>query len=101
MKFGMIFTPKFIVLSTKTAGNWNLWAPWAGLGGGILSVILGIILAITAWCLSLENSYQYLKEASIICFALNLPLFMLGAHCLDSLDTRPKLSKQKIKERMQ
>lgn len=80
--------PRIILLIKKD--RWELESVGAvfGFGGAIFSFIAAIILATVAWSLSPAGIYQNFKVASFICFALNLPLLALGAHCLDLLEKK-------------
>lgn len=59
-----------------------------GLGSGILSIIVAIVLpVITPW-LAASDSVSFLKGISSVLLILFLPLLILGAHCLDLLEKK-------------
>lgn len=59
-----------------------------GLAGGLLSILLGALLWPTVTLLAPGSFRAFLNLIEILFFALSLPLLSLGAHCLDSLETR-------------
>lgn len=80
--------PRMGLLIKKDCWEWESVVAASAFGVGVLSFVAGTILTIAAWFVSPGNLYQYFKVASIICFAINLPLFALGAHCLDLLEKK-------------
>lgn len=56
-----------------------------GLGGGIVSFVLTMTLAVFNW-LTRDGSVPLLKEIDFVSLISVLPLLALGAHCLDLLE---------------
>ena len=69
--------------------------PWAwksvcatlGLAGGVIAPALGAAADVIAWFVRSPSINSYLSAASIVLCALTLPLLILGALCLDSLES--------------
>jgi hypothetical protein len=76
------------VLIKKNKGTLESFGVVAGLGGGILTALLVIILSIIPWSMRISNIAPAIKAINFICLLLILPLLALGAHCLDLLEKR-------------
>jgi hypothetical protein len=59
-----------------------------GVGGGLLSIILGALLWAVVALLAPCSFRTLLNTVEIAFFALSLPLLALGAYCLDLLEKR-------------
>ena len=68
--------------------SWQSIGAVSGLGGCILSPVLGTLLIALTWFIHSERVVSYLNGVSIVLFALTIPLLGLGAHCLDLLDRK-------------
>ncbi|HEY0379935.1 MAG TPA: hypothetical protein VGC87_23675 [Pyrinomonadaceae bacterium] len=70
--------------------------PWAwqsvcavlGLAGGVIAPILGATADVITRFVHLQSVNSYLHVASILLCALTLPLLILGAFCLDLLESK-------------
>jgi hypothetical protein len=71
-------------------GSWPAAGAFIGLTGGALSPLLGIILSLMAWNTTSESSKLLLSEWGTAFFMLSLPLYALGAHCLDLIESRSR-----------
>ena len=82
--------PRIYLLIKKN--QWESIGAVFGLGGGILSLVMGIVFEIVTWSLFMQSNNLYFKKVSFICFMMNLPLLTVGAHCLDLLEKKTSLS---------
>ena len=70
--------------------------PWAwqsvlavlGLAGGVTAPILGATADVMTWFVHSQSVNSHLHVASIVSCALTLPLLILGAFGLDSLESK-------------
>jgi hypothetical protein len=69
--------------------GWTLQSICAtsGLAGGLLSITLGALLWMVVPLLTPGRFGSFLNMVEILFFALSLPLLVLGACCLDLLET--------------
>ena len=78
--------PRVFFLIKTNKWTWQSVGAVFGLGGGILSIIVAIVLPIIATWLAPSDSIPFLKGVSSVLLILFLPLLALGAHCLDLLE---------------
>lgn len=81
-------TPRSIIRELRCHG-WTLKTGSAAVGfcGGVAAGVLGSILTAVAWFTgAVWHGYSLQRSGTIFLF-LTIPLFILGAHCLDLLDT--------------
>ncbi len=70
--------------------------PWAwqsilavlGLAGGVIAPVLGATADVVTWFVHAQSVNSYLHVLSIVLCALTLPLLILGAFCLDLLESK-------------
>lgn len=75
-------------LVKKNPRTWQSVCAVLGLAGGVLSPFLGTLLTAITWFISHQRAITYLNRASIVSFALTIPLLAFGAHCLDLLEAK-------------
>jgi len=75
-------------LVRKNPRAWQSHFALLGLAGGVVSPALGATADVVTWLVRSPSVISYLHVASIVLCALTLPLLMLGAHCLDSLESK-------------
>ena len=68
--------------------RWQSSGAVIGLGGGILSPFLGMLLTATAWFIHSQEAISVLNILSIVSFTLTIPLLAFGAYCLDLLEAK-------------
>ncbi len=80
--------PRVSFLIKTNKWTWQSVGAVFGLGGGILSIIVAILLPIIASWLTPNDLVSFLKGISFVFLILFLPLLILGAHCLDLLEKK-------------
>lgn len=75
-------------LIKKNPRAWQSVCAVAALAGAVLTPFLGAAFDITTWFAASQALNSRLHVLSIVSCALTLPLLMLGAFCLDSLEAR-------------
>jgi hypothetical protein len=75
-------------LIRKIDGSWAAAGAFIGLMGGILSTLSGMILTLMAWNTASESFKLPLDQWGTALFILSLPLYALGAHCLDLVERK-------------
>src|SRR5688572_16181073 len=75
-------------LIKKNPRAWQSVCAVFGLAGGVISPILGALADVFTWFLASESVNSDLQVVSIVLCALTLPLLMLGAFSLDSLQRK-------------
>jgi hypothetical protein len=75
-------------LVRKNPWTWQSVCAVLGLAGGLAAPVLGAAADVVTWVVHAQPVNTYLHAASIVSCALTLPLLILGALCLDSLETK-------------
>ena len=75
-------------LIKKNPWAWQSVCAVLGLTCGVLAPMLGAVSDITTWVVSSKKMTAYLHLISIVLCALTIPLLILGAFCLDLLETK-------------
>lgn len=75
-------------LIKKNPWAWQSVCAVVGLVGGVAAPLLGATSDVITWFVHSETVNSYLHVLSIILCALTLPLIILGAFCLDSLQRK-------------
>jgi hypothetical protein len=75
-------------LIKKTPWSWQSVCAVVGLAGGIIAPFLGATADVITWFINSHAVISYLHVLSIVLCALTLPLLILGAFCLDSLEAK-------------
>jgi len=81
--------PRIVLLIKMNKWAWQSVGAIFGLGGGVLSIILAIVLPFIISWLTPSDLVSILEKISFIFLALSLPLLAVGAHCLDLLEKNP------------
>ena len=68
-----------------------------GLCGGFIALIFGVLVTAVSWFVDPKWHGVFLHQMSTVLFILAMPLFILGAHCLDLIDNE-KLRHEKGQE---
>jgi len=89
-----------IALYNNQEPMWNRYHLFAGigLGGGFIAGCFGLLLTVIAWFGATE-SYSAMHTFGTLLVVITIPLFILGAHSLDTLDrvTKEHRFQQKTK----
>lgn len=81
---------RILLLIGKNRGAWQAVAGVAGLLGGLLSIVLGVLVWAVVGLIAPSGAVgSFLDAAGTVLFVLPLPLLALGAHCLDLLEKKP------------
>lgn len=80
--------PRISFLIKKHQWQWESIAASFGLGGGILSMIVGVVCDVSVRVSTSQNSIVILSKVSVFAFFLCLPLLFLGSHYLDLLERK-------------
>ena len=75
-------------LIKKNPRAWKSVFAVLGLAGGVMAPALGATADMITWFVRSQSINSYLHVASIVLCTLTIPLLMLGAHCLDSLESK-------------
>ena len=75
-------------LVRRNPWTWQTVGAVSGLAGGVLAPVLGSLLTVVGWFISVQRASPYLNRLSVIVFALTVPLLALAAHCLDLLEAK-------------
>jgi hypothetical protein len=75
-------------LIKKNPWAWQSVCAVVGLAGGVISPILGATADVITWFVQSQSVNSHLHVLSIVLCALTLPLIILGAFCLDSLQRK-------------
>jgi hypothetical protein len=75
-------------LVRRNPWTWQSLGAVSGLAGGILAPVLGSLLTVVRWLISVQRASSYLDRLSVVLFALTIPLLALAAHCLDLLEAK-------------
>ena len=75
-------------LIRKNLWTWQSVCALLGLLGGVVAPLLGAISDVISWFLITSSANSYLHVLSIVLCAFTLPLLILGAICLDSLEAK-------------
>jgi hypothetical protein len=79
------------LLIGKNRGAWQAVAGAAGLFGGLLCIVLGVLDWAVVGLIAPSGAVgSFLDAAGTVLFVVALPLLALGAHCLDLLERKPK-----------
>lgn len=77
------------LLMGKNRGTWAAVAAVAGLGGGMLSIVLGLLVWVVVGLVGPASALgPILDVVGTVLLILPLPLLALGAHCLDLLEEK-------------
>ena len=79
---------EFETLIKQNPWAWQSVCAVAALAGAVLTPFLGAAFDITTWFAASQALNSRLHVLSIVSCALTLPLLMLGAFCLDSLEAK-------------
>ena len=79
---------KIEALIKKNPRAWQSVCAVLGLAGGVAAPVLGATVDVVSWFVHAQSVNFYLHAASIVLCALTLPLLILGALCLDSLEAK-------------
>jgi hypothetical protein len=80
-------------LIKKNPWAWQSVCAVLGLAGGVIAPILGATADVITWFVHAQSVTSHLHVLSIVLCALTVPLIILGAFCLDSLQRKtPNLS---------
>ncbi|HKQ52403.1 MAG TPA: hypothetical protein VJT74_08550 [Pyrinomonadaceae bacterium] len=74
-------------LVRKNPRAWQSVCAVLGLAGGVIAPVCGAAADVVTWFVHSQSVNSRLQVASIVLCALTLPLLMLGALCLDSLES--------------
>ena len=88
-------TPRSIINELRCHG-WTLKTCSAAFGfcGGVCAGVFGCLLTAIAWFTgAVWHGYSLQRSGTILLF-LTIPLFVLGAHCLDLLDKEHERKQQ-------
>ena len=66
--------------------DWCSFGAVAGLAGGILTALFGSILTALSWFAGVDAHLE--KVLGTVLLVLTMPLLIIGAQCLDSLDKK-------------
>jgi hypothetical protein len=81
---------RILRLMGKNWGTWESVLAVAGLFGGLLSIILGVLVWAAVGLFTPAGALgRFLDVAGTVLFVLPLPLLALGAYCLDLLEKKP------------
>lgn len=88
-------TPRSIINELRCHG-WTLKTGSAVFGfcGGVCTGVLGSILTAVAWFTGAVWHGHAVQRLGTILLFLTIPLFVLGAHCLDLLETQAERKDQ-------
>ncbi len=75
-------------LIKKNPWAWQSICAVLGLAGGVIAPILGATADVVTWFVHAQPVNSYLRVSSIVLCALTLPLLILGALCLDLLESK-------------
>jgi hypothetical protein len=75
-------------LIKKNPWAWQSVCAVVGLAGGVVVPILGATADVITWFVNSQSVNSHLHVLSIVLCALTLPLIILGAFCLDSLQRK-------------
>ena len=89
------FTPGAIITELRCHG-WTLKTSSAAFGfcGGAVAGIAGSFLTAAAWFTGAVWHGHSVQRLGTILLFLTIPLFILGAHCLDLLETQDESKQQ-------
>lgn len=79
---------RIYLLMRKNRPTWQSTGAMLGLTGGMLAIFLGLLIWPVSHFLS-GGFNQYLNILETSCFISPLPLWALGAYCLDLLEEMP------------
>lgn len=79
---------KMEILIKKNSRGWQSVCAVVGLAGGVIAPVLGATSDMLTWFISSQAMNSYLHVSSIVLCALTIPLLILGAFCLDSLEAK-------------
>lgn len=66
--------------------TWRMGGAVCGLGCGIISPVIGLVLTAIAWFTGPEwHGLSVHRDGTVLLF-LTIPLLLFGAHCLDLVD---------------
>ncbi|HKS29920.1 MAG TPA: hypothetical protein VJS44_19005 [Pyrinomonadaceae bacterium] len=86
---GELFFRRIYLLISKNWCEWQSLCALLGLSCGLLSIIAGGLLWAVVHYVQQGRLGASLNMIEVACFALSLPLLVLGAYCLDLLEQRP------------
>jgi hypothetical protein len=84
---------KLLYLKPFSQGKRRRWT-WQALGalfgfvGGLITIAFGSLFSIINWFTKTGTTSLFLRRYGTISFLLAIPLFVLGAHCLDLLERK-------------
>jgi len=79
---------KMEALLKKNPRAWQSVCAGLGLAGGLIAPALGATADVITWFVRSQSVNSYLHLTSIVLCSLTVPLLILGAHCLDSLESK-------------
>ena len=74
-------------MEDSVAQHWRAFGSVAGLCGGMLCALLGSGLTALSWFVSEPHNQQLLHSLGGGTLCLTIPLLLVGAFCLDGLDS--------------
>lgn len=75
-------------LIKKNPRAWQSVCAVLGLAGGVITPLLGAAADVLTWFVHSQSVNSYMHVASIVLCALALPLLIIGAFCLDLLESK-------------
>lgn len=86
--FGEVLYRRIYLLIRKNGWGWQSVGAAVGLGGGVLSLLLGGLLWVIVRFFAAGRFGAFLNSVELVFFVIILPLLALGVHCLDLLEKR-------------
>jgi hypothetical protein len=72
----------------KREWTWQTLGALFGFVSGLITIFFGSLFTIINWFTTSGTTSLFLKKFGTIFFLLAIPLFILGAHCLDLLERK-------------
>ena len=73
--------------AVSSSWDWCSFGAVAGLGGGLISILVGSLLTAISW---LTGRDSYIQAAGTVLLILTIPLLVIGAQCLDLMEQKQK-----------
>jgi hypothetical protein len=70
--------------------SWQAIGALFGFVSGLIAIFFGTLFTIVNWFAKSGATSLFLRKFGTIFFVLAIPLFILGAHCLDLLERKDK-----------
>lgn len=85
------FLHEIYLLIKENKRKWQSLLALIALSGGILSPVIGAVLNLIVWFITVSHLRTLLNETSMVFYVLALPLLALGSHCLDLLEKKSSI----------